>query len=274
MCVQIMNNQIRIIQLTSMLWLFSATMCLAEYLPTKVEKITKQQSTYLTPENTLSAVKSALKSGDLEWGDLGVSQETLEDEIRLFNEAGAERSVNIELEKQVRETFIVDKVTYKDDIILVIEDYGYSGSIKRYPVTFTMEDGLWRITNKFSTEEFIHDLLAYVPPLFDGKGQKPSDINLFLGYEQPTQTSTELQPGETQYKLHIYYGKTIDPTTFTATLNKQEISALFTPSPFTDEEVLLQLSTGRNVLVLSVDGESKTGKRQTDSDRLVFDVPE
>lgn len=268
-----MKNHISAALFISVVLFFISNYCFAEAYPITVEVITKQQSNYLTPENTLSSVKSALLSGDLEWNDMGVSRKSLEEDILLFNEAGIDRSAQFELETQVRETLIVDKLTHNDAVILLIEDYDYDGSIKRYPLPFIKEDGLWKITNQFAFEPFIHSLLVYFPPLFDGKGQKPTDTNSFLGYESPNKARTELPTGTNQFTLHIYYGKTIDPSTFSATLNKQDISGSFNPYPFTHEEVLLPLTQGQNVLNLSITGSTQGGKLQKDSDRLVFIVP-
>ena len=258
----------------SLLCFITSTITGATEYPQEVARITRGESTYLSPENSLRSLSSALYVCDLSWADSALTNDTLAKSIRDFNKLGISRSKKCALEQNIQTSYILARIVHLDAIILLVEGHGFDGTIEVIPHTFILENGLWKLTNKYSSDDAVLNLLYYVPTLFDGKGQKPTDTNLFLGYEQPTQTSTELQPGDTQYKLHIYYGKTIDPTTFTAKLNKQEISALFTPSPFSDEEVLLQLSTGRNVLVLSVDGESKTGKRQTDSDRLVFDVPE
>jgi hypothetical protein len=264
------------LSIIQILLLFTVSLCChAEILqsPQPVNTITPSQSDYLSPENTLEASFSALYACDLEWADIAIDKESLEIHIQGYKKANIERKKICDLQKTVEYSQIIEKVHYKDAVILIVEAYGYDGSFQQLPFTFIKEDGLWKFTNKYTWDEAVLDRMYYVPPLFDGKGQKPTDTNLFLGYEQPTQASTELQPGETQYKLHIYYGKTIYPTTFTATLNKLDISTLFTPSPFSDEEVLLQLSPGRNVLVLSVIGETKTGMRQKDSDRLVFIVP-
>lgn len=241
--------------------------------PITVTTITKEGANYLTPENTLSAVTSALRAGDISWADKALTSDYLEADIQDFRDAGLDRNVYIEMEKQVRETVIVDKVYYNDAVFLIIEDYGNDGSITRYPMTLIKEDGLWKITNKFSSDEIVGQYTTYTPPLFDGKGQKPSDTNLFLGYEQPTQAHTELPPGSDTYELHIYYGKTVDPSTFSAVLNKQNVSYLFTPAPFSGEEVKLPMHQGRNVLVVSIEGATKSGKIQKDTDRLVFIVP-
>ena len=112
-----------------------------------------------------------------------------------------------------------------------------------------------------------------MPPLFDGKGQNPDEVNLFLGYEQPTQAQTVLPAGTASYTVHIYYGKTVQPATFSAQLNKEDITAKFAPAAFTDEEVAIPLQPGKNVLVLSIEGQKASGKSATDTDRLVFVVP-
>lgn len=117
------------------------------------------------------------------------------------------------------------------------------------------------------------DYLHHVPPLFYGKGQKPDDVNSFLGYEKPKQDKTDLKTGVASYTMHVYYGKTIDPVTFEADLNNQDISQRFAPKPFTDEEVEIPLQQGRNTLTLTIDGTKKDGKKATDKDRPVFVVP-
>ncbi len=65
----------------------------------------------------------------------------------------------------------------------------------------------------------------------------------------------------------------MEPGTFSAHLNKEDISAKFSPQPFTDEEVEIPLQKGRNVLVLSIEGQKPSGPSATDRDRLVFIVP-
>jgi hypothetical protein len=109
--------------------------------------------------------------------------------------------------------------------------------------------------------------------LFNGKGQKPDEVNLFLGYLQPSDSQTDLAAGTTSYTVHLYYGETTDLATFTAELNKQDITSLFSPKPFTNEEVKIPLHHGRNTLVLSIAGTRKDGRKARDTDRLVFIVP-
>lgn len=108
------------------------------------------------------------------------------------------------------------------------------------------------------------------PILFDGKGQRPFDVNTFLAYLRPTEAQTTLPQGQTTYYLLIFYGKTILPETFKANLNGTDIKGSFNPKPDTSEAVKLNLQKVRNTLVLSVDGIRDDGKRATDTDRLVF----
>ena len=108
---------------------------------------------------------------------------------------------------------------------------------------------------------------------FDGKGQRPRDVNKFLSYSNPTQMRTELAEGVTTFDLVIFYDQSIIPGTFKAGLNKQDITSLFSPSPGGAETVRLNLASGRNTLILSVDGTLTSGRVATDRDRLVFLVP-
>jgi hypothetical protein len=239
----------------------------------RVEVIDRSQANYLSPENTYYSIHSCLAAGDLDWCDETMTAESLQNDIEMFKKAGIDRSRIFELQKNVKDSFIIDKFNYKDSIVILVDDYGYNGSINRMPLTFVEENGKWKMTNKYSSDGELNKYLYYAPPLFDGKGQRPADVNSFLGYEQPMQTQTELSAGTKSYDIHIYYGKTVDPTTFAAKLNKQDISSLFSPQPFSDEEVVIPLPKGRNTLLLSIDGKKSDGRIATDSDRLVFIVP-
>jgi hypothetical protein len=120
------------------------------------------------------------------------------------------------------------------------------------------------------------DVIGPVDPddleLFNGGGQKPDDVNLFLRYGNPTKSQTELPEGENSIEIFIYYGKTIKKETFKATLNDQDIKNLFYPVPGGGDYVKLNLQKGRNVLVFSVDGINEIGKVSTDTDRLTVVV--
>ena len=106
---------------------------------------------------------------------------------------------------------------------------------------------------------------------FNGGGQRPRDVNRFLTYSSPTQTSTSLPAGTSSYPLQIVYGAAIIPSSFNATLNGVDITALFHPAPGHGEVVPITLQQGRNVLSLSIDG-NLPNRVATDTDRLVFNV--
>lgn len=107
---------------------------------------------------------------------------------------------------------------------------------------------------------------------FDGGGQRPRDVNKLLSYINVTGTSTDLPLGATSFALNVVYGRTVVPSTFTATLNGTDISAQFNVVPGTSQMVTLPLGRGRNVLELGVQGLVGT-RTVADKDRLVFSVP-
>jgi hypothetical protein len=107
---------------------------------------------------------------------------------------------------------------------------------------------------------------------FDGKGQRPSDVNKFLSYVTPTQSTTTLPVGATSFGFVIVYDKNIIPSTFTAELNGVDVRSLFKPVSGGAESVTLNLNQGRNTLILSVEG-NLPNRVARDTDRLVFIVP-
>jgi len=110
-------------------------------------------------------------------------------------------------------------------------------------------------------------------PVFDGKGQRPTDVNKFLQYFNPMQARTELPLGTSSFNLIIIYGNTIKRETFTAVLNGKDIRGKFNPLPGKSEIVNLPLTKGSNTLVLSVKGLRMDGRTAEDTDRLTFIVP-
>src|SRR5262245_13592795 len=107
---------------------------------------------------------------------------------------------------------------------------------------------------------------------FDGGGQRPRDVNKFLTYGNPSQSSTTLPAGTANFQLIIFYASGILPATFHADLNGLNVIPLFHPVAGTSETVNLPLAPGRNVLKLSIDGQLPS-RVATDSDRLVLQVP-
>ena len=122
------------------------------------------------------------------------------------------------------------------------------------------------------TGQTIGPVLAEELVLIDGKGQR-SDVNAFLRYSNPTETTVTLPAGVKTFDLAVFYGSTIDPTSFRADFNREIITPNFTASPGGFSVVRLDLKEGRNTLVLSVDGVRSDGRTGRDTDRLTFIVP-
>jgi len=132
--------------------------------PVKVEIIDKNQATYDTPENTLTALCSALIKEDLDWTDETLTEESLKEQKRLFEKAGIDPRKIFELEKGVTDTYIIDRMEHKDAVVLVIEDHDKEGSITKIPLTFVREGGKWKQTNKFASDEDLWEYLDYIKP--------------------------------------------------------------------------------------------------------------
>jgi hypothetical protein len=107
---------------------------------------------------------------------------------------------------------------------------------------------------------------------FSGGGQRPKDVNQFLSYISPADSPVSLPAGMLSFPLHVVYGQTVIPATFSAVLNGIDITSLFKPTAGTFERINLPLQHGRNVLKLSVSG-NLPNRQATDSDQLVFLVP-
>lgn len=104
-----------------------------------------------------------------------------------------------------------------------------------------------------------------------GGGQR-SDVDTFLSFNNPLKKTVNTPAGINSFSVGIVYGPTIDPLSFDATLNGQPFSG-FSPVSGTQEVVTIPLSTGRNVLKLSVVGIRSDGRFATDRDTLTFITP-
>ena len=107
---------------------------------------------------------------------------------------------------------------------------------------------------------------------FDGGGQRPRDVNKFLTYGAPTESRVDLPAGTTSYSILVFYGSTTIPSSFSAELNRTDITYLFNPIPGGINNVEIPLVSGRNVLKLSMEGNLPK-RTARDTDRLVFIVP-
>ncbi|SRR5712692_2065327 len=105
--------------------------------------------------------------------------------------------------------------------------------------------------------------------LYDGGGQQPAEVNKFLRYATPKDNRVKLPAGTTSTYVIVYYGKTIDATTFSATLNGANITSQFHPIPGTAEAIKIPIS-GTTKLHLEVVGTKSSGATARDSDTITF----
>ena len=96
---------------------------------------------------------------------------------------------------------------------------------------------------------------------YDGTGDIGEDDNLLLSYFTCSSSEIELPAGTKQYSLGIWYHEVVDPESFTAILNGEDVSALFNPETNSNEIVTLDLSKGSNGLILTIEGEVQSQKR-------------
>ena len=105
--------------------------------------------------------------------------------------------------------------------------------------------------------------------LYDGGGQQPAEVNKFLRYAAPTDNRIKV-PSNSTYTVIVYYGLTITPATFTATLDGVDITSRFHALPGGADVVKIAIGTSTAKLHLSVDGTKASGGKGTDSDTLTF----
>jgi len=103
----------------------------------------------------------------------------------------------------------------------------------------------------------------------DGKSQN-AIRNAFLSYSNPTTIGTTLAPGVNIFDLVVFLGPTTDPMTFTAELNGVVIMNKFTVFAGSASVVRLDLVTGNNVLILTVEGVRPSGATGMDTDKFTF----
>jgi hypothetical protein len=105
--------------------------------------------------------------------------------------------------------------------------------------------------------------------LYSGGGQQPAEVNKFLRYASPLDNRNKV-PANSTYTVLVYYGLTINPATFNATLDGVDITSRFHPTPGGADAVTIAVGTGTTKLHLSVDGTKASGGKGTDSDTLTF----
>jgi len=255
-------------------------LALAVEYPYSMKLISKAEMNYLTPENTLFSARSCQIAKDLVCYDEALTETFLQYSIEFFEDP-TDRNLLLEFVDNIVFSQIVGNQPFKDgSIIILVEDTFEDGSIHQMGVPFIQENGLWKVTNQFSADPDFAEFLYLTPPtseLFDGnKGN--SDTNELLRYTAPLNKKNELPVDTSGYTMRIYYGKTVLPGTFKATLgngsSKEDITYLFNSKAFSDEEVTIPLQLGKNTLDLSIKGKAANGHDTKDSDSFIFTVLE
>ncbi|MFO7599437.1 MAG: hypothetical protein R6X27_06460, partial [Candidatus Desulfacyla sp.] len=164
--------------------------------------------------------------------------------------------------------------TGNGDYDMVISQYDKFGNERG---TTAMEDTPIREDEVHLYRVSIDPSTASQPPQvaggFDGKGQRPRDVNKFLSYSNPSASRTYVEADTATYRIAVSYGSTVQADTFAAELDGIDITNSFNPIPGESESVTIPVQSGRNVLELSIDGMVDSGRIATDSDRLVIIRP-
>lgn len=241
--------------------------------PQTIDLLDQNNASYDTPEKAIASFFSAYMAGDLTWHyeTLTVESAELEKDENERNNLDPRTEIDI-FRKGFSSSFIVDKFKYLDTVVIVVRILDINGDVFTIPYTLIIENDAWKVTRKYPISGELAKHMKVEPNLFLGYGQRPSDVNVFLAYHYPQQAKTRLPAGTSTFDLHIFFGITILPSTLSVTLDGQDISSLFSPSPSSDQMVTINLKPGRNVMRLSVEGKRLDGKIATDSDRLVFVV--
>jgi len=108
--------------------------------------------------------------------------------------------------------------------------------------------------------------------LFAGGGQSPREVNAFLQYASPSASRSEVPSGTQSCNLTIRFGPTVNPATFAATLDGQDVTSLFRPMAGVVDFVTIPLAPGTTKLQLSVEGSTTSGRTARDTDTLTFIV--
>jgi len=106
---------------------------------------------------------------------------------------------------------------------------------------------------------------------FAGGGEASVSLDRLVSYASVADKVTTLSAGTQSVHLVIIYGHMASPNTFAATLNGTDIADTFTPLEGRYEVVEIPLQSGRNLLVLAVEGETVDGTGR-DTDSLIFVV--
>jgi len=101
-----------------------------------------------------------------------------------------------------------------------------------------------------------------------GGKEEPAEVDRFLTYASPPSSPATISAGKAPFPLVIFYGPSLDPSTFRAALNGRDISGLFRVRSGTYQVVPLRLRQGSNTLILSIQGKTTSGQKAEDRDQI------
>jgi len=132
----------------------------------------------------------------------------------------------------------------------------------------------------FTEDSFVGNTISpkvLEPQEVFGGGRRPA-VDGFLGFVNIRDRDTRQAPFSVIVRFSVN-GETVDTATFSATLNRVDVTAAFQPTGDPNERVAIfdlastPLELGRNVLLTSVDGiVSGTTRTASDVDRLTIQV--
>jgi hypothetical protein len=132
--------------------------------PSKINLITKNQADYKTPENTLAASFFALMYNDLEWFYETLTIPAVIEDKAMYEEAGIDINEKFKLVNPGDQLVILDKKVYKKGILIHSKGITGEGTIIIGPNVFVLENGLWKETYDYISDEEIHAYFDAAPP--------------------------------------------------------------------------------------------------------------
>ena len=175
-----------------------------ELYPVKLKLITKNQADYKTPENTLAAGFFALMNNDLDWYYETFTKEAAIEDKAMFEEAGIDLSEKFKLIFPGDQLVILDKKPYKNGILIYSKGITTRGTIITGVNVFVLENGLWKETYDYASDEEIHAYFDVAPPeeIFDTEIRMfPNNWN-YQWFQQMLNKKSK-QPGSNDKKVSV-----------------------------------------------------------------------
>jgi hypothetical protein len=135
-----------------------------EIYPIKINVISKKQADYNAPENTLAAGFFALMNNDLDWYYETLTKEAAIEDKAMFEEAGIDLSEKFKLIFPGDQLVILDKKPYKNGILIYNKVITRTGMIFTGANVFVIENGLWKETLDYTSDEEFHSYFDVATP--------------------------------------------------------------------------------------------------------------